>query len=83
MLSFTVEVHAVLMAVKKANFSRSEVQNLIVFADSSTVLSWLQQLMPTHPLVPKVLDCLVLLHSPKCAKVDFCCIPAHVDVEGF
>ena len=80
--TFTAEINAILMAVKNIYYARSEAQNFIIYTDSSSVLCALQQLMPTHPLVQEVQDWLVLVHSRKRAKINFCWVPAHVNVEG-
>ena len=79
---FTAELFAVLTAVKHVFNNGSMGEGYICYTDSSSVLLSLKKLFPTHPLVQEVQDWLVLLHSRKRIRVDFCWVPAHVGVSG-
>ncbi|XP_076066090.1 ribonuclease H-like [Oratosquilla oratoria] len=80
--NFTAEAYAILLAVKEIYYSCSNEQSLIIYTDSNSVLASLQQLLPTHPLVQEVQDWLVLVHSRKRTKVNFCWVPGHTGVMG-
>ncbi|XP_076046503.1 uncharacterized protein LOC143028389 [Oratosquilla oratoria] len=80
--NFTAEAYAILLAVKEIYYSCSNEQSFIIYTDSNSVLASLRQLLPTHPLVQEVQDWLVLLHSRKRTKVNFCWVPGHTGVMG-
>ena len=42
----------------------------------------LPKILPSHYLVRKIQDWLVLLHNRKKVRVNFCWVPSHVGVDG-
>ena len=79
---FTAETCAVLQATKYIFNIGRKGESFIIYSDSASVLFSIKQQMPSNSLIQEVQDWLVLLHSRKRIRVDFCWVPAHVGVEG-
>ena len=55
---------------------------LLQFLLTNSVLFSIKQLMPSHHVIQKVQDWLLLLQSRRSIRVNFCWVPAHIGVEG-
>ncbi|XP_076039458.1 uncharacterized protein LOC143024529 [Oratosquilla oratoria] len=67
----------------KQGVGSAAVFNGKIIKHSNSVLASLRQLLPTHPLVQEVQDWLVLLHSRKRTKVNFCWVPGHTGAASW
>ena len=78
---FTAELYAVNLAVQHI-FKIGNREDYTIFTDSSSVLFSLRQSMPSDRLVQEVQDWLVLAHTKRNVRINFCWVPAHVGIVG-
>ncbi|XP_076037736.1 uncharacterized protein LOC143023118 [Oratosquilla oratoria] len=78
---FTAEVLAVSNALKFV-FNSVPCGRNVVFTDSMSVLSSVNNLLPHHFLVQEIQEWLILINNRKKIKVNFCWVPSHVGVTG-
>ena len=75
----TAELHALLMAVKRAHNSSSS--SFILFSDSLSALLMLRAASCRHPIVLQILEWLFRLSLRK-KSITFCWVPSHVGITG-
>ena len=79
---FTAELLAVLFAIRYIFNLDSFKKSYVIFTDSQSVLSSLSGMFHSHPLTQEIKDWLVLLHTRRKSKVEFCWVPSHVGISG-